>query len=124
MTARPYSLQQSKKNATLKYILSIYKLLILHLLRFTFLENEETGEAIRKIAGMFAAKTDPDANYPKRIKSFPKEKFVIDAETTYAAKEILKKHFTFTKQPLDFNGGELLTKNRYNGDILCLWKGQ
>ena len=36
-------------------------------------ENEETGEAIRKIAGTLAAKADPDANYPKIIKSFPKE---------------------------------------------------
>jgi len=123
-------------------------------------ENEETGEAIRKIAGTLAAKADPDANYPKIIKSFPKENkspyteayitanyigheflnkvficqyvkdglnyqlFVIDAGTTDAAREILKKYFTFTKQPLDFNEGELLIKDRYNGDIPCLWKGQ
>ena len=123
-------------------------------------EDDETGEAIRKIAETLAAKADSEAAYPKMIKSFPEENkapyteayitanyigheflnkvfvcqyikdglnyqlFVIDAGTTDAAKEILKKYFTFSKQPLDFNEGELLVKDRYNGDIPCLWKGQ
>ena len=105
-------------------------------------------------------KADPDAAYPKIIKSFPAENkvpyteayitanyigheflskvflcqyikdglnyqlFIIDAETNNAAKEILKKYFTFTKQPLDFNEGEFLIKDRYNGDIPLLWKGK
>ena len=50
--------------------------------------------------------------------------FVIDAKTSDAAKEILTKYLTFTKQPLDFNEGELLIKDRYNGDIPILWKGK
>ena len=123
-------------------------------------ENDETGEAIRKIAGALAAKAVPDASYPNIIKSFPEENkvpyteayitanyighkflnkvficqytkdglnyqlFVIDAETSDATKEILKKYFTFTEQSLDFSEGELLIKDRYNGDIPCLWKGQ
>ena len=122
--------------------------------------SNETGEAIRKIAGALAAKADPNAAYPKIIRSFPEENkiphteayitanyightflskvficqyindgtkyqiFVIDAETSDAAKEILNKYYTFTKQPLDFNEGELLLKDRYNGDIPILWKGR
>lgn len=50
--------------------------------------------------------------------------FVIDAGSSDAAREILHKYFTFTKQPLEFSEGELLIKDRYNGDIPCLWKGQ
>ncbi|MDR1097875.1 MAG: hypothetical protein LBL57_07075 [Tannerella sp.] len=50
--------------------------------------------------------------------------FVIDAGDDGAAKEILNKYFTFAKQPLDFKQGLLLIKDRYNGDIPCLWKGK
>jgi hypothetical protein len=50
--------------------------------------------------------------------------FVIDAGNDGAAKEILNKYFTFSKQPLDFKQGQLLIKDRYNGDIPCLWKGK
>lgn len=50
--------------------------------------------------------------------------FVIDAGNSDAAKEILTKYFTFSKQPTTFNEGLLLIKDRYNGDIPCLWKGQ
>ena len=49
--------------------------------------------------------------------------FVINAGSVEDAKEILNKYFTFTKQPLDFKEGELLIKDRYNGDIPVLWKG-
>jgi hypothetical protein len=50
--------------------------------------------------------------------------FVVDAGNDGAAKEILDKYFTFSKQPLDFKQGQLLIKDRYNGDIPCLWKGK
>jgi hypothetical protein len=50
--------------------------------------------------------------------------FVIDAGSNNAAKETLNKYFTFTKQPLDFTEGQLLIKDRYNGDMPCLWKGK
>jgi hypothetical protein len=50
--------------------------------------------------------------------------FVIDAGNDGAAKEILNKYFTFSKQPLAFKQGQLLIKDRYNGDIPCLWKGK
>ncbi|MDR2913550.1 MAG: hypothetical protein LBV74_01740 [Tannerella sp.] len=122
--------------------------------------GEETGEAMREIAGTLAYKVAPDAGYPMIIKSFPEENkiphteayitsnyigheflnkvfvcqynkngltyqlFVISAENNDAAKEILNKYFTFTKQPLEFGEGILLIKDRYNGDIPCLWKNQ
>ena len=50
--------------------------------------------------------------------------FVIDSGSSEATKEILKKYFTFSKQPLEFNEGELLITDRYNGDIPCLWNGR
>ncbi|MDR1524348.1 MAG: hypothetical protein LBS79_03685, partial [Tannerella sp.] len=50
--------------------------------------------------------------------------FVIDVGNDDTAKEILNKYFTFSKQPLDFKQGQLLIKDRYNGDIPCLWKGK
>jgi len=50
--------------------------------------------------------------------------FVVDAKTKDEAKGILDKYFTFTKQPLDFTEGDLLIKDRYNGDMLAIWKGQ
>ena len=50
--------------------------------------------------------------------------FVIDAGSAEAAKEILTKYYTFTKQPLDLKEGEIVAKDRYNGDIPILWKGR
>ena len=50
--------------------------------------------------------------------------FTIDAGSVEAAKEILKKYFTFSKQPLEFSEGDLIVKDRYNGDIPLLWKGK
>jgi len=50
--------------------------------------------------------------------------FVIDAKDEAGAKAILHRYFTFTKQPLDFSQGYLTIKDRYNGDIPALWKGQ
>lgn len=62
------------------------------------------------------------AQYKKDNKSF--QVFVVDGKTNDGAKGILNKYFTFTKQPLDFQEGILLIKDRYNGDIPVLWKNQ
>jgi hypothetical protein len=124
------------------------------------ISNDDTGKAMREIAGTLARKTASDAGYPTMIKAFPKENkiphtesyitssyighkflnkvyacqykqndltyqlFVIDAGSGEAAKEILRKYFTFTKQPLEFKEGFLFIKDRYNGDIPCLWNGR
>ena len=50
--------------------------------------------------------------------------FVVNAENSDAAKEILKKYIAFTKQTIDLKEGELSIKDRYNGDIPILWKGK
>jgi hypothetical protein len=50
--------------------------------------------------------------------------FIIDAKTAEGAKNVLTNYFTFTKQPLDFAEGNLLIKDRYNGDIPAIWKGR
>jgi hypothetical protein len=49
--------------------------------------------------------------------------FVVDAKSKEEAKTVLANYFTFTKQPLEFNEGALLIKDRYNGDIPVIWKG-
>ncbi|MDR2918942.1 MAG: hypothetical protein LBV72_06225 [Tannerella sp.] len=48
--------------------------------------------------------------------------FVIDGKSKEGAKSVLTNYFTFTKQPLEFAEGELLIKDRYNGDIPVIWK--
>jgi len=62
------------------------------------------------------------AKYNKDGKDF--QAFIIDGKTTEGAKELLDKYFTFTKQPLDFQEGELIITDRYNGNIPVIWKGQ
>lgn len=62
------------------------------------------------------------AKYNKDGNDF--QAFIIDAKTKDGAKEILNKYFTFTKQPLHFQEGELTITDRYNGDIPVIWKGQ
>lgn len=49
--------------------------------------------------------------------------FVVDGKSGEGAKGVLTTYFTFTKQPLMFAEGELLIKDRYNGDIPVIWKG-
>ena len=61
-------------------------------------------------------------NYEKNGQAF--QLFMIDAGTEAQAKDMLTKYFTFAKQPVDFEQGKLLVKDRYNGDIPVLWKGQ
>jgi hypothetical protein len=50
--------------------------------------------------------------------------FVIDGQTKEGAKKILDNYFGFTKQPLNFAEGNLLAKDRYNGNIPMVWIGQ
>ncbi|MDR1344222.1 MAG: hypothetical protein LBJ39_02600 [Tannerellaceae bacterium] len=50
--------------------------------------------------------------------------FVIDARSSEGSKEALTAYLTFTGQPLDLvKEGDILVKDRYNGDIPVLWKG-
>ena len=51
--------------------------------------------------------------------------FVIDAETYESAKQILREYFKFTKQAEEeLIEGDLLIKDRYNGDIPVFWQGR
>lgn len=50
--------------------------------------------------------------------------FVVDAKSVDNAREILQKYFAFTKQTDSFQEGNLLIKDKYNGDIPVIWKGQ
>ncbi|SBV91467.1 DUF6599 family protein [uncultured Dysgonomonas sp.] len=59
-----------------------------------------------------------------KIDSETCQAFVVDAKSADGAKDILNKYFAFTKQPLDFVEGNLIIKDRYNGDIPAIWKGQ
>lgn len=60
--------------------------------------------------------------YKSEDKTF--QLFVIDAGEKEEAKKVLERYFTFTKQPLDFQEGELTIKDRYNGDIPVRWKSR
>jgi hypothetical protein len=61
-------------------------------------------------------------NYELSGKKF--QAFVIDAKTAENAKQILSEYFKFTKQNETFAEGNLLVKDRYNGFIPIVWKGQ
>jgi hypothetical protein len=50
--------------------------------------------------------------------------FVIDGKTPEGAKKILSDYYGFTKQSQDFTEGNLIFKDRYNGNIPVVWKGQ
>ena len=50
--------------------------------------------------------------------------FVIDGQTPEGAKALLESYFAFTKQKEDFVEGNLLIKDRYNGNIPLIWRGQ
>jgi len=62
------------------------------------------------------------ANYQIDNQSF--QAFVIDANNMDNAKETLAQYIAFTKQSLPLDKGEIIIKDRYNGDIPMLWKGQ
>jgi hypothetical protein len=62
------------------------------------------------------------ARYESDGKTF--QLFVVDARSDAKAKEILTDYLTFTGQPLDLvKEGDILIKDRYNGDIPAIWKG-
>ncbi|MDL2213408.1 hypothetical protein LJC21_02085 [Bacteroides sp. OttesenSCG-928-E20] len=48
--------------------------------------------------------------------------FLIDAKTVDGAKSILADYFRFTKQSPEFEQGNLVVTDRYNGDIPVIWK--
>ncbi|MDR1671977.1 MAG: hypothetical protein LBS09_00695 [Bacteroidales bacterium] len=50
--------------------------------------------------------------------------FLINAETTAAAKTLLDKYYAFTKQEGAPAEGRLTVKDRYNGDLECRWENQ
>ncbi|MDR2037965.1 MAG: hypothetical protein LBQ60_08580 [Bacteroidales bacterium] len=50
--------------------------------------------------------------------------FIINAENSGKAKEMLEKYYGFTKQADSVKEGRLTIKDRYNGDLECIWKGQ
>jgi len=61
-------------------------------------------------------------NYESNGKKF--QVFVIDAKTVENAKDILTAYYKFTKQTESFSEGRLMIKDRYNGNIPVIWKGQ
>ncbi|MDR0834909.1 MAG: hypothetical protein LBN93_12155 [Candidatus Symbiothrix sp.] len=61
------------------------------------------------------------ANYTKNESEL--QVFVIDGKTPEGAQKILSNYFNFTKQPQDFAEGNLLVKDKYNGNIPIVWKG-
>jgi hypothetical protein len=50
--------------------------------------------------------------------------FMYDGQSPEGAKRMLGDYFQFTKQPGDVAEGPLLIKDRYNGNIPVVWKGQ
>ncbi|MDR0765846.1 MAG: hypothetical protein LBF09_02770 [Odoribacteraceae bacterium] len=58
-----------------------------------------------------------------RQEDLPYQLFVVATGSNEEARAVLEKYFTFTKQPLSFDEGELLVKDRYNGDLPLLWQG-
>ena len=50
--------------------------------------------------------------------------FIIDAGTAEQANAILKRYMQFTRQDLTVQEGRITIKDRFNGDLECLWKGQ
>jgi hypothetical protein len=62
------------------------------------------------------------ANY--NLASKEVQLFVIDGKTTEGAQQILSEYFRFTKQTEEFTEGDLLIKDRYNGNIPVVWKGR
>ncbi len=50
--------------------------------------------------------------------------FIIDAGSKEEAQKMLTSYYQFTKQTTDIKEGRLTIKDRYNGDLECIWKGQ
>lgn len=62
------------------------------------------------------------AKYERGGQSF--QLFILDGGTPEGVKDVLTQYMAFTKQPQEVQEGELLIKDRYNGDIPSLWKGR
>lgn len=60
--------------------------------------------------------------YEKDGQSF--QLFVLDGGSPDGVKDVLSQYMAFTKQSDELKEGELLVKDRYNGDIPVLWKGR
>lgn len=60
--------------------------------------------------------------YEKDGQSF--QLFVLDGGSPDGVKDVLTQYMAFTKQSDELKEGELLVKDRYNGDIPVLWKGR
>ena len=69
------------------------------------------------LQSVYVAKYTNEAGQPFQL-------FVIDGQSSEGAGEMLKKYFTFTKQSLDFQEGNLMIDDRYNGTIPACWKGR
>lgn len=54
----------------------------------------------------------------------PFQLFVLDGGSSDGVKDVLTQYMAFTKQSDELKEGELLVKDRYNGDIPVLWKGR
>lgn len=50
--------------------------------------------------------------------------FILDGGSAEGVKEVLTQYMVFTKQSQELKEGELLIKDRYNGDIPSIWKGR
>jgi hypothetical protein len=61
-------------------------------------------------------------NYNRDGRKF--QAFVMDGKAPEGAKQSLSAYFKFTNQPQEFAEGNLLVKDRYNGNLPVVWKGQ
>jgi hypothetical protein len=50
--------------------------------------------------------------------------FVLDAGSRDGARVVLERYLAFTKQSIPLDEGDLLVKDRYNGDIPARWQGR
>ena len=62
------------------------------------------------------------ANYEVSGKRY--QLFVIDAGSVEQAKATLNRYLQFTRQNLKIREGRLTIRDRFNGDLECLWKGR
>ena len=62
------------------------------------------------------------ANYQVAGKKY--QLFIMDAGSIDQAKATLERYLQFTKQNLRLREGRLTIKDRFNGDLECLWKGR
>ncbi len=57
--------------------------------------------------------------YGKKIQGF-----IIDGKSKEGAQAILKQYLAFTKQPEALSEGPLLIRDKFNGNIPCIWHGR